>query len=240
MNGFIRNIIPFSSVDGPGNRTAVFLQGCNFNCWYCHNPETIQLATSDNPIEGVQELTPEELCYQLRPYYDFTSGITFSGGECTVQGEYLIACCEQLKNEGQHILIDTNGHMNESTLNRLLPIVDGFMFDIKAFDEAEHLTLTGVGNKKVLANMSQVAEAGKLYEVRTVVVPETLNNEYTITSVAAFIAMHSPQTRYKLIKYRPHGVRESYLQHLSTPDNAYMGRLYKLAKEQGVKELILL
>ncbi len=240
MTGFVRNIIPFSSVDGPGNRTAVFLQGCNFNCWYCHNPETIQIMTTGTSIDGVQEITPEELCYQLRPYYDFTSGITFSGGECTVQGEFLTACCQKLKDEGQHILIDTNGHMNDAVLNALLPFVDGFMFDIKAIDEAEHKTLTGVGNQTILKNMAKVAAAGKLYEVRTVVVPDTLNNEHTVKTVADIIAKTSPQTRYKLIKYRPHGVRETYLNQLNTPDNAYMGKLFKLAKEQGVKELILL
>lgn len=46
MIGYINKIIPFSSVDGPGNRTAIFLQGCNFNCVYCHNPETINLCNN--------------------------------------------------------------------------------------------------------------------------------------------------------------------------------------------------
>jgi pyruvate formate lyase activating enzyme len=242
MEAIVRNIIPFSSVDGPGNRTAIFLQGCNFNCWYCHNPETIQILNASNieTVEGVKVMTVEDLCATVRPYYDFTSGITFSGGECSVQGEFLAACCKQLKKEGRHILIDTNGYINQETLDRLLPVVDGFMFDIKAFDDEEHLKLTGKHNKLIWDNMIQVAQAGKLYEIRTVIVPEVLNNELTVQNVAEFIVNSSPATRYKIIKYRTHGVREMYAQQMHSPDSAYVAKLFKLAKEKGVQELIML
>lgn len=250
MKGYLRNVIPFSAVDGPGNRTVIFLQGCNLNCWYCHNPETIEIASSvslsepaastSNNLQGVKSVSVEELCERLRPYYDYTSGITFSGGECTLQSEFLIAACQQLYNEGRSILIDTNGYAAEETYRRLLPLVEGFMFDLKAYDEAEHIKLTGKSNQPILKNMDLVAKEGKLYEVRTVIVPEVLSNEATVRAIAKFIREKSPHTRYKLIKYRPFGVRDAFVNLMTTPDGAYMAMLFKLAKEAGAQDIILL
>lgn len=240
MNGYLRNIIPFSAVDGPGNRTAVFLQGCNLNCWYCHNPETIEIASDSNPVSGSELISAKALCERIMTYADFTSGVTFSGGECSVQSDFLIEVCRLLKEKGRHILIDTNGYMNEATLEQLIKTTDGFMFDVKAFQEADHLKLTGKSNDKILANLNRAAEAGMLYEVRTVILPELLDNEATVTAVANFIGQKSPETRYKLIRYRSHGVREDYVKQMTPPETAYMAKLFKLAKEQGAGEVILL
>jgi pyruvate formate lyase activating enzyme len=239
MIGYLRNIIPYSAVDGPGNRTVVFLQGCNLNCLYCHNPETIQIASTTNLIEHVKQVTVEDLCERLRPYYDFTSGITFSGGECTLQSEFLIAVCGQLRAENRHILIDTNAYANAETIAQLIPLVDGFMVDIKAYEDSEHIELTGKSNQIILKNLSMIAQAKKLYEIRTVIVSELLSNEMTVKAVSEFIADKTPQTRYKLIKYRPHGVRNEYINQMKSPEAAYMGKLFKLAKDSGVGDIIL-
>lgn len=238
--GYIRNIIPFSSVDGPGNRTAVFLQGCNLNCLYCHNPETIEIPRPNTEVEGVSTLRPLDLIKEIEPYFDYISGITFSGGECTVQGAFLAEACELLKEKGQHVLIDTNGKINKETLERLMPTVDGFMLDIKAFSPEKHMALTGHGNESILITMEKMALANKLYEIRTVIVEGFLNNEETVEAVSKFIAEKSPTTRYKLIQYRPHGVRETYIQSLKSPDRTQMAKLYKLAHDFGVREIILL
>lgn len=239
MIGYLRNIIPYSAVDGPGNRTVVFLQGCNLNCLYCHNPETIQIASMTNLIEHVQAVMVEELCKMLRPYYDFTSGITFSGGECTLQSDFLIAVCHQLKAENRHILIDTNAYANVETITQLIPLADGFMVDVKAYDDLDHIKLTGKSNQIVLKNLATIAAAEKLYEVRTVIVSDLLSNEVTVKAVSEFLASNSPRTRYKLIKYRPHGVRTEYANLMKSPDAAYMGKLFKLAKDSGARDIIL-
>ena len=250
MKGYLRKIIPFSAVDGPGNRTVIFLQGCNLNCWYCHNPETIEIASSVSLSEAetnssmdlhvVKAVSVEELCEHVRPYYDYTSGITFSGGECTVQSEFLIAVCQQLHKEGRSILIDTNGYAAEETYRKLIPYVEGFMFDIKAYDESEHIKLTGKSNQLIMSNLNMTAAEGKLYEVRTVIVPEVLSNDVTVGAIAKFIGEKSPKTRFKLIKYRPYGVRDSFAHLMTTPDSAYMAKLFKLAKDAGAQDVILL
>lgn len=245
MEGYVRSIIPFSAVDGPGNRTVIFLQGCNFNCWYCHNPETIQIATASSSVDGVPIRTVEEVVQWVKPYFDFTSGITISGGECTVQATFLIQLCTALKEEGRHILIDTNGHMAIETLDALCQCCDGFMFDLKASDPKAHQAITGLGSERVIENCLEAAKRGLLYELRTVVALSTekdgpFHAEETVLRGAEIIATYSPSTRYKLIQYRSHGVRAEKASFMKEPDKATMGRLFKLAKDRGVKEIILI
>lgn len=248
MNGSVRNIIPFSAVDGPGNRTVIFLQGCNFNCWYCHNPETIEISTASSPVAEVPLRTVTEIVDWVRPYFDFTSGITISGGECSVQASFLLELCKALKAENRHILLDTNGHMSMDTFEALSQVTDGFMFDLKAVREEQHMELTGQKPDKVIENALLAAKKGLLYELRTVVFlnsepEESLSNENveaTVKFASKLIANHSPNTRYKLIKYRSHGVRDNYKSLMEEPTTAYMAKLFKLAKDNGAKEVILI
>lgn len=238
MQGYIRSIIPFSLVDGPGNRTAIFLQGCNFDCLYCHNPETIPTMTAQRQLENVKCLTPEELVEAIEAYFPFISGVTFSGGECTLQAPFVEAVCRLLKAKGQHILIDTNGHMPLEAFKSLAEVVDGFMFDIKAILEEDHLRLTGALNRRVLQHLEQAAALGKLYEVRTVVLPVLVDNEATVKWVADFIAAYAPTCRYKLIAYRPHGVRTGHLTGIDPPTESVMTALETLARAHGVQDVI--
>lgn len=240
MKGQIRNIIPFSAVDGPGNRTVIFLQGCNLNCWYCHNPETIQNLKVGDYLEGVTEMDEEALVDKIEPYKPFISGVTISGGECTVQSEFLISLCQKLKSKNYHVLIDTNGQMSAQTRECLAEVVDGFMFDLKTVDAIEHKALTGVDNETINANLIRVADLGKLYEVRTVIFGTMKEPEKTVDFVCQLIVEKSPQTRYKIIQYRAHGVREAYKESLGDIDRSLVAQLYKRAKDHGVMELILI
>ncbi len=238
MVGFVRNIIPFSAVDGPGNRTVIFLQGCNLNCWYCHNPETIQIF--ENEGDGVKALEVSALVKEVKKYQDFISGVTISGGECSVQSTFLIELCKALKAEGIHILIDTNGLMSEMTLEQLESCVDGFMFDVKAEDEVVHKALTGASNTVIQRNMLKIAQREKLYEIRTVIYAQMQSPEKTIDFVSRFITEWSPQTRYKLIQYRAHGVRSEFIEQLGEVSRSEMAKLFKRAMDRGVKTVILI
>lgn len=275
LKGKINKLIPFSSVDGPGNRFAVFLQGCQFNCLYCHNPETINHCLhcaacipfcQNNALELVDgrvvyhpkncvacdecikncphhsspkilELTAEEVMAEVRKVRAFIRGITVSGGECTLQKDFLIELLQLAKQDGLSALIDSNGGVplwNESTL---MSLTDGVMLDVKAFDEAEHQRLTGVTNQTVLENMVYLAKTGKLAEVRTVVSERGLDNERTIDSVSKMLAELDCTVPYKLIKYRPFGVRKEYLDHLVRPSDAYMQQLSEIVRGNGLENV---
>ncbi|MBS7527721.1 radical SAM protein [Fusibacter paucivorans] len=201
MIGYVRNIITHSAVDGPGNRLVIFLQGCNFNCRYCHNPETIPRDWENSAFE----MDVSAVVNTVERYIDYLSGVTFSGGECTLQSAFLLACCRALKERGVHILIDSNGSASEDVLTSLAAYADGFMIDLKSFSGHLHKVLTDAGNARVLANILALAQCGKLYEVRMVVVPGFADTRESIAWLADQHLLHIP---LKLIKYRAHGVTD--------------------------------
>jgi len=239
MKGYLRKIIPFSTVDGPGNRTGIFLQGCNFNCLYCHNPETIEIATEKNQIDDVKYVDYLEIIEEAMKYANFTSGVTISGGECTVQFEFLYEMCKEFTKRGVSVYIDTNGYLAEEKMDLLAEVIDQFMFDIKAIDDDEHIMLTGKSNKTVLKNLKKQMNNYKVFEVRTVIIPDLINNENNVREVSKILSKSDKIIRYKIIKYRNIGVVSKLSKHPS-PKKKLMDDLEKIAKENGVKDIIII
>ncbi len=275
MKAIVNKIIPFSSVDGPGNRTAIFLQGCNFNCLYCHNPETINrcihcgicvekcpynaLALIDgkviwnktlckncdvcikscqnNSYPKAIEMSVEEVVSEVKKTKSFISGITVSGGECTLQSEFLIGLFKEIKEMGLTTFVDTNGSVPLYENEALLKVMDMAMVDIKAFKPKEHVMLTGRDNDIVLRNVRKLAERNKIYEIRTVIVPEILENIYNVDAISKLIAELNPDIRYKIIKYRPIGVRTDIINSY-TPTEDMIQKLVALATKNGCNNVI--
>lgn len=275
MKATVNRILPFSSVDGPGNRTAIFLQGCNFNCLYCHNPETINpcnhcgicvKACKYNALfvyEGevvwdktlcencdaclkncprnsspkAIEMTLEQVLVEIKKTRSFISGITVSGGECTLQSEFLIELFKEVKMLGLTTFVDTNGSIPLYENEALLKVMDMAMLDVKSYNEEEHKMLTGMSNQVVLKNLKELAKQNKLYEVRTVIVPETLDNYSTVDRVSKQIAEINPDIRYKIIKYRTNGVRTGILNSY-TPSWEIIKELIGLANSNGCNNVI--
>lgn len=276
MNGYLNKIIPFSSVDGPGNRTAIFLQGCNFDCVYCHNPETINhcincsFCVSFCPVEALSvnreerrvlfnpalcvecdactkkchhNSTPkykvqsaDDIMKEIENYRPFIQGITVSGGECTLQAPFLIELFTKAKEIGLTCFIDTNGSTDLREHPELMALTDGIMLDIKVWDKETHRKYIKADNDMVLKNLDYLVDCGKLYEVRTVIVPELFNNEETIREVSKKISGHN--IRYKLIKYRHLGVRKNHL-NMQTPTDDDMKKLESIAHNLGVLNTII-
>lgn len=272
----VNRILPFSSVDGPGNRCAVFLQGCSFNCLYCHNPETIRpcdgcgLCLSVCPTGAIRReggairydrhacvlcdacikacpksscprlrwLSPEQTMEELRRNLPFVRGLTVSGGECTLHRDYLLALADLAHQEGLTFLLDSNGSYDFEADRALTDAIDGVMLDVKAWDPQEHRRLCGCGNETVLRNLSYLARAGKLAEVRTVVVPEEMNAEETVRELSRRLcALGAAAVPYKLIRFRPMGVRAAYKQ-LRVPSEAEMVALETIARTEGMEQIV--
>ncbi len=231
--GAVARIIDFSAVDGPGNRMVIFLQGCNFNCWYCHNPETI-------PLEGAPEMTLQEILKRYQKAKPFISGVTFSGGECTVQFEFLLTLCAALKDKGAHILIDTNGQMGAQKLGKLLAVSDGLMVDVKAIDPDKHHALTGASNEQVIRTFHTALAAGQLAEVRTVIRGDEPDALATVKWVARELAAVDPEVPYRIIRYRVHGVRKEMMPRLKPPSAELMAQCVDLAVSMGLKRVIMI
>lgn len=276
----VNKIIPFSSVDGPGNRTVIFLQGCNFTCQYCHNPETIHLCTGcgecvkycrtkaltvtaggvhydrsscvqcDECIRHctnlssprTEMLSAEETMEQIRKNLPYIRGITVSGGECTRQAAYLKELLRLAREEGLSTLLDSNGSYPFYEDEELSDLCDGVMLDVKESDEKLHERLTGSTNAAVLKNLVFLAERRKLSEVRTVVLADTFQAEATVRFAAQQLKPYlaGQSIRYKLIKYRPMGVRREYRELLRIPEDEMLESLRRLLIEAGFKEVIII
>lgn len=276
MEAIINKILPFSSVDGPGNRSIVFFQGCNFDCLYCHNPETINICNScgacinscnynclsleskeikydknnckncDYCLKGcknssspkVMKMGVEELVNEILKYKTFISGITVSGGECTLQRDFLVEFFREIKKTNLSIFVDTNGSYDFSNDTELIGLIDSVMLDIKSFKPKEHKFLTGMDNEIVLKNAKYLGSIGKLYEIRTVIVPNILDNEYNVDNISKLVSSIDQNIRYKIIKYRPIGVRENKLKSIS-PNDEYMKMLKAIATNNGCGDVIV-
>ncbi|MDO4438904.1 MAG: YjjW family glycine radical enzyme activase [Eubacteriales bacterium] len=272
--GLVNKIIPFSCVDGPGNRSSIFFQACDFRCRYCHNPETQALCINcgacvevcptgalslldgkviwnedkccacdkclgvctHNSTPKTKLMTVDDIVAELGTALPFITGITVSGGECTFYHRFITRLFRRFHELGKTAFADTNGQLLFKDMPWLTDEMDMAMLDIKAWSEDKHRLLTGRGNKTVIENFHYLADINKLYEVRTVVIPDYLDNEETVTEVSKVLKNY-PDIRYKLIKFRPWGVRPAM--NVSVPSDEYMNRLKKLAMDIGVSEVVI-
>ena len=126
----VQRIIPFSNVEGSGNRTSIFLQGCNINCLYCHNPETIPLTSPLARFFSLAELM-ETICGSM----PFIRGITVSGGEPTIYAKELAVLFREVHQLGLTCYVDSNGFFDYEAIFPLIQETDRFLFDIKGMGE---------------------------------------------------------------------------------------------------------
>ncbi len=176
-------------------------------------------------------MTVEQVLVEIEKARSFISGITVSGGECTVQYDFLLALLKGAGKININAFIDTNGYIRVEQMKELSTYFDKAMLDIKSFDEKEHLFLTGKPLAPVIANAGYLLQNNKLHEIRTVIVPEKLDNKRNVENIARLIAGTNPQVTYKLIKFRQAGVKNETL--TREPSDVFMGTLRKTAQLAG-------
>ena len=193
----------FGSVDGPGIRFIVFVQGCRYRCQYCHNPETWER-------EGGYEATAQEIfrqAWRYRPYWKQTGGITVSGGEPLLQLAFVTELFRIAKAKGVNTVIDTAGEpftYDEpffSAFEELLLLTDLFLLDLKQIDDVKHRTLTGVSNESALALARFLSARGKRMWIRHVLVPGWTTGEDDLRRLADFIAGLKTVDRVEVLPY---------------------------------------
>jgi pyruvate formate lyase activating enzyme len=204
--GFVSDTITFSNVDGPGNRFVVFLQGCNFDCVACHNPQTIPLAIGDHFRTRV-----DEVLAKIRVAEPFLGGITVSGGEATLQLDFVHALFTAVKADPQlrrlTCFVDSNGSLDDAGWHRLAPVMDGAMIDLKCLDEGIHVQMTGQSNAPVLRSIELLAGMNLLYEVRLLILHGVNDGRSLLHRTGQWLASIDPAMRVKVIGFRAHGAR---------------------------------
>jgi pyruvate formate lyase activating enzyme len=234
-HALVADLIPFSWVDGPGNRFVLFLQGCNFNCLACHNPQTIPLHSPKASLFSV-----EEIVQKIRDSMPYISGITVSGGEATLQHEFIFDLFSSIKQDPDlaHLttFIDSNGNTPASIWRTLDPVTDGVMVDLKVLDDSKHLELTGNSNQDVLHSIEVLAELKKLYEVRLLLVPGHNDSDSDLASTARYLLNIDSGIRVKINSFMTHGVRSTAKQ-WAEPTEADKGRYRTLLSAHGITSI---
>lgn len=188
--GRIHSLESFGTVDGPGTRFVVFVQGCPMRCAYCHNPDT-------QPMTGGTMMDPEYILEQYlrnEPFYGNTGGITVTGGEPLMQIDFLIDLFSLCKEHNIHTCIDTSGiafnRNNETMLakfDRLMPLTDLVMLDIKHIDPAKHQWLCEQPNENILDFARYLDEKGTDMWIRHVIVPGITDDDEYLFKLGEFI-----------------------------------------------------
>ncbi|MBR3889186.1 pyruvate formate lyase-activating protein [bacterium] len=176
--GNIHSLESCGTVDGPGIRFVVFMQGCPMRCQYCHNPDT--WTTDEN-----QKMSVEDIMSRYNSVKEFlhNGGITVTGGEPMMQMEFVTELFKTAKAQGVHTAIDTSGILfnknNTEKVDELLKYTDLVLLDLKHIDDEEHKKLTSHSNKNILDFAQYLSDKEIPMWVRHVVIPTiTYNDEY--------------------------------------------------------------
>ena len=179
---YVSKIESFSTLDGPGIRTTIFLSKCSLRCKFCHNPETWN-------CKGT-EYTIEELFNKIirnKPYFGKNGGVTFSGGEPLLQSKVLIELIKKLKEEDIHITIDTAGICNKNDYE-ILKYVDLILLDIKHITKEGYIDITQTDNfNKFEQFIKYLNNQNKDIWIRQVIVPDVNDNEKYINELAKYL-----------------------------------------------------
>jgi len=204
--GRIHSTDSFSTSDGPGVRFVVFMQGCLLRCQYCQNRDTW-------PQEGGTLVSPDQIIQEYWPYRHYAAqhgGITVSGGEPTLQAEFVrdlfILCREQ----GIHTCLDTNGFVRDHNplMDELLAVTDLVLLDLKAMDEQLHCQLTGVSSRYSKAFARHLAAIDKPTWVRNVLVADMTATEQEARALGEFVQGMENIERLELLPYHELGVHK--------------------------------
>ena len=190
--------------DGPGLRLVVFLQGCNFRCLDCANPDTIEAGagTLTDPAEILR------MAVDQKPFFGRRGGVTFSGGEPTFQAAELVPLVKSLKEAGIHVCIDSNGGVWNPAVEELLGLVDLVLLDVKQADPERHRALTGRENAQTLRTAAWLEAHGKPFWLRYVLVPGISDAEADIRALGERLGGYKSVERVELLPYHTLGVHK--------------------------------
>ena len=255
VRGRIFDIQKFSTHDGPGIRTVVFLKGCILRCRWCCNPESqsylIQRMKTDSGIKtvGYDTTVGEVMEKVLRdlPYYRRSSGgITLSGGEALCQTEFVKALLTEAKHNGLNTAIETTACLPfDEMVKPILPLIDTVLLDIKHYNSLKHEEYTGLRNELILQNARKIAESGTHLVVRVPTIPTFNDTEEEIRDIAKFAASLPGVNEIHLLPYHRLGYdkyvgldRPYLMGDIEPPSAEKMENLRRVAESEGLTAII--
>ena len=207
MDGYIHSFESFGTVDGPGIRFVVFMQGCPLRCKYCHNPDTWEGAGTP--------FSPGQVCdraLKYKNYFAENGGVTVSGGEPLLQIDFVTELFSLLKKRGIHTAADTSGITFDAENpavsekhRKLISVTDLFLLDIKHIDPIEHEALTGKDNGRTLAFAKFLSDNGIPMWIRHVLVPGLTDDDGALMRLKEFISSLKTVEKVEVLPYHTMG-----------------------------------
>jgi len=202
IKGNVHSYESCGTVDGPGLRFVVFLQGCPLRCQYCHNPDSWEFNKG-------QQVTVGEVLEQVIKYKSYMrfsgGGITITGGEPLYQPKFieaLFACC---KNEGIHTSVDTSGYLNIEQIESILDVTDLILLDLKSMNPHRHKELTGFDNTKIIRFATELSNRNQPMWIRHVLVPGLTDNDEDLHSLGRLVSRLSSVECLEILPFHKMG-----------------------------------
>ena len=193
----------FGTVDGPGIRFVLFLQGCHLQCKYCHNRDTWD-------ISGGEYKTLDEIFEKILRYKNYITpsggGVTVTGGEPLLQVKFLIELFTKLKEQGINTCIDTSGMVTiTDDIKKVLELTDLVLLDIKHIDDEKCKELTGFSNKRELEFAKYLSDNGINMWIRQVLVPDITDSKEDLIKLKEFISTLKTVNKIEILPYHSNG-----------------------------------
>ncbi len=198
MNGQVHSIQSLGTVDGPGLRFVVFMQGCNLRCKCCHNPDTWEM-------QGEKTFTPEEIvkkALNYREYFGEKGGITLSGGEPLLQPDFAYEVFRLCHENGINTCLDTSGSILNEAIKKLLTETDRVLLDIKYTDDDLYIENVGCSLNKPLEFLEYLNKQKISTTIRQVIIPTLNDNEENIEKLNEIVRKHSCIDKVELLPFK--------------------------------------
>lgn len=200
--GRIHSVESCGTVDGPGVRFVVFMQGCPLRCQFCHNPDTWDTTKGKNYT--TKELMKEIVKY--KSYMKFSGGgVTFTGGEPLLQFNFILEMVKLCKEEGISVAIDTSGFVWNEKVREILKYTDIVLLDIKNYDPTVYEKVTGVALAPTLEFLEYLKEKNIKAWVRYVLVPNLTDNLESVEELAGYLKEFPNVAKIELLAFHKMG-----------------------------------
>lgn len=198
MNGQVHSIQSLGTVDGPGLRFVVFLQGCNLRCKCCHNPDTWEM-------KGGKTYTAEEIvkkALNYREYFGEKGGITLSGGEPLLQADFAYEVFRLCHENNINTCLDTSGNILNESVKKLLAETDRVLLDIKYTNDDLYLQNVGCSMSKPLDFLEFLNEKEIPTTIRQVIIPTLNDNGENIEKLNKIVNEHTCIDKVELLPFK--------------------------------------
>lgn len=237
MYGYIHSIETCGTVDGPGIRYIVFMQGCNLKCIYCHNPDTWSMNKEN-------QITPEELFENVLKYRNFikNGGVTVSGGEPLIQKEFVLEFFKLLKKNGIHTAIDTSASVNLDKVKEVFKYTDLILLDIKSVNTSRCKDISGKGNENCFSYLDYAKENNIKVWIRHVVISGYTDSIEDAKILANKLKLYKNCIErveinpfHNMAKHKWSELGLNYtLSDLNVPDKVTTGQIKEVFRESGI------